>query len=188
MLGRVLGHYEIVGHLGGSMADVYLAFDRRLDRQVVLKILPSGQVNDAPRLSRLRREARLLSALNHPNVVTIHDVGEVGGRVFLTTEFVEGQSLRERLSHGPIPVCASGRDGAADRRGTRSRTRDRHPAPRRQARQRDGAPGRPGQGARLRNREGRRRREPRPRGGGRNRDGHDTGNPRIHVARADPRR
>ena len=105
MPGRVLGHYEVVGHLGGSMADVYLAFDRRLDRQVVLKMLPSGLVTDAPRLSRLRREARLLSALNHPNVVTIHDVGEAGGRAFLTTEFVEGHSLRERLRDGPIPVA-----------------------------------------------------------------------------------
>ncbi|HEY0546001.1 MAG TPA: serine/threonine-protein kinase [Pyrinomonadaceae bacterium] len=95
-LGREVGHYKIVSHLGaGGMGEVYLAQDARLGRRVALKILPSYFVSDETRLRRFQREARAASALNHPNIFTIHEVGETDGVHFIATEYIEGETLRE---------------------------------------------------------------------------------------------
>src|SRR5438477_5781491 len=98
-IGREIGPYQIIERLGaGGMGEVYLAEDRRLARQVALKILPPYFVSDEARLRRFQREARAASALNHPNILTIHEVGEVDQVHFITTEFVDGQTLRELIA------------------------------------------------------------------------------------------
>lgn len=103
--GRRFGHYEQISLLGkGGMGQVYVAVDTRLGRKVALKLLPSTLTNDSTYVSLLEREARAASALNHPNIITIHDVGEVDSIHFMTTEFVEGETLRERMLHTPMNV------------------------------------------------------------------------------------
>lgn len=97
-IGRVIGPYRIVERLGvGGMGEVYLAKDQRLDRSVALKILP-GYLSDEIRLSRFRKEARAASGLNHPNIITIHEVGEDHDVRFIATEFIEGETLRELIT------------------------------------------------------------------------------------------
>ena len=102
LIGKELGPYTIEKLLGaGGMGEVYLARDTKLDRMVALKILPWHFLADADRIARFRREARALSSLNHPNLITIYEVGEAEGLHFIATEFVEGQtlsSLRAKLS------------------------------------------------------------------------------------------
>jgi serine/threonine protein kinase len=94
LVGRVLGHYQIDSLLGaGGMGEVYLARDSRLDRAVALKILTLDFTADEDRILRFSREARAASALNHPNVAVIHDVGESGGARFIVMEYVEGHTL-----------------------------------------------------------------------------------------------
>ncbi|HEX8748921.1 MAG TPA: protein kinase [Pyrinomonadaceae bacterium] len=101
MTGRLVGHYRIVSLLGrGGMGEIYLAEDTKLDRKVALKLLPVEWTEDADRLSRFRREARAASALNHPNILTIYEIGESDGLHFIATEFIEGQTLRERMQSG----------------------------------------------------------------------------------------
>jgi len=98
-IGREIGPYEIVERLGGGgMGDVYLARDARLDRPVALKVLPAYFVSDDSRLRRFQREARAASALNHPNILTIHEVGELDGIHFIATEFIDGQTVRELIA------------------------------------------------------------------------------------------
>ncbi|HEY3039386.1 MAG TPA: serine/threonine-protein kinase [Pyrinomonadaceae bacterium] len=95
-LGRSIGPYNLIERLGvGGMGEVYLAEDTRLDRLVALKILPAYFASDVNRLRRFQREARAASALNHPNILTIHEVGESGGVYFIATEFIDGQTIRE---------------------------------------------------------------------------------------------
>jgi eukaryotic-like serine/threonine-protein kinase len=106
LVGRRLGHYEVRARLGGGMSDVYRAFDARLGRDVVLKLLPLALAGPEQR-ARLDREARTLSALNHPHIVSIHDVGEAEGRAFLVTEYVQGVTLRAMLAHGPMPPATA---------------------------------------------------------------------------------
>jgi serine/threonine protein kinase/Tfp pilus assembly protein PilF len=102
--GRRLGHYEIVGLLGaGGMGRVYRARDPRLERDVALKVLPAAADPEWGR--RFDREARAASALNHPNVVVVHDVGSDGSLRYVVTELVEGETLRHRLSRGPLPLA-----------------------------------------------------------------------------------
>lgn len=101
LVGRRLDHYEVRARLGGGMSDVYRAFDTKLGRDVVLKLLPAA-LDTADQRARLSREARALSSLNHPHIVSIHDVGEVGGRLFLVTGHVQGQTLRALLARGPL--------------------------------------------------------------------------------------
>lgn len=102
MIGRVIGPYEILSLLGvGGMGEVYLAFDSRLDRKVALKFLPEHS-SDEGRVERFKREARAASALNHPNVATIYDIGEAGGAIYIAMEYVEGLTLRARLARQPF--------------------------------------------------------------------------------------
>jgi serine/threonine protein kinase len=86
------------------MGEVYRATDTRLGRDVALKILPPGVARDPTRLDRFKREARAVAALNHPHIVTIHSVEEVGGTHFLTMELVEGQPLDQLILDGGLPV------------------------------------------------------------------------------------
>ena len=105
LIGRVVGGYRIESRIGvGGMGEVYKAYDRRLDRQVALKLLPADLVSDPDRLRRFHTEARAASALNHPSILIVHDFGELDGRPFIVTELVEGQTLRERLLAGPLPL------------------------------------------------------------------------------------
>lgn len=95
--GQDLGSYRVLSILGrGGMGEVYLAEDARLGRKVALKLLPSSFTHDTERLRRFEREARAASALNHPNILTIYEVGSFGGRQFIAAEYVEGETLRER--------------------------------------------------------------------------------------------
>src|SRR2546426_7259677 len=103
--GTKLGPYEIQSPLGaGGMGEVYRARDTRLGREVAIKVLPEALANDADRLRRFEQEARTIAALNHPNILGIHDIGAHDGAPFLVSEFLEGQTLREKLELGPLPV------------------------------------------------------------------------------------
>jgi serine/threonine protein kinase/Flp pilus assembly protein TadD len=105
MLGHTLGHYRIVSLLGaGGMGEVYLAEDTRLKRKVALKLLPAHFTADRDRARRFEQEARAASALNHPNIITIHEIGEIGEAHYLVTEFIDGEVLRARLSHGRMEL------------------------------------------------------------------------------------
>jgi Tol biopolymer transport system component len=104
-VGRTFGRYEIVSVLGaGGMGEVYLARDTVLHRQVALKVLPARFMRDEERVGRFRREAKAASALSHPNIVTIYDIGETGGTWFIAAEFIDGTTLRSRLASGSIEV------------------------------------------------------------------------------------
>jgi Tol biopolymer transport system component len=103
--GTKLGPYEIQSPLGaGGMGEVYRARDTRLGRDVAIKVLPEALANDADRLRRFEQEARTIAALNHPNILGIHDIGAHNGAPFLVSECLEGQTLREKLKSGPLPV------------------------------------------------------------------------------------
>jgi serine/threonine protein kinase/Tfp pilus assembly protein PilF len=96
--GTKLGHYETLSQIGaGGMGEVYLAQDTKLARKVALKILPEDVAGDQKRMDRFSLEAQAASALNHPNILTIYEIGETDGRHFIITEFVDGVTLRERL-------------------------------------------------------------------------------------------
>ena len=101
--GDVLAHYRVLSPLGsGGMAQVYLAEDVRLGRRLALKVLSPRAVRDEERLRRFEREARTISALNHPNILTVYDVGHDGGMQFLATEFIDGVTLRAVLDRGRL--------------------------------------------------------------------------------------
>src|SRR4249920_3501189 len=103
--GSRLGAYEILAPLGaGGMGEVFRARDTRLSREVAIKVLPAALASDAERLKRFEKEARSASALNHPNIVTIYDIGSTGGVSWIAMEKVEGATLRELLASGPLPV------------------------------------------------------------------------------------
>jgi Tol biopolymer transport system component len=103
--GTRLGPYEIVSAIGaGGMGEVCRARDTRLDRDVAIKVLPSAFAQDADRVSRFEREAKAVAALSHPNILAIHDTGIHDGRMFVVTELLEGETLRARVEHGPMPV------------------------------------------------------------------------------------
>ena len=104
LVGRTISHYQVLSLLGaGGMGEVYLARDPRLDRTVALKILPGELAADADRMQRFTREAKAASALNHPNVATIYDVGESEGISFIAMEHVEGETLLARISRRMTP-------------------------------------------------------------------------------------
>jgi hypothetical protein len=103
--GTKLGPYEIVAPIGaGGMGEVYRARDTRLGRDVAIKVLPATLSPDAEHLRRFEQEARAVSALNHPNILAIYDIGTHDGGPFLVMELLEGETLRERMQQGPIPV------------------------------------------------------------------------------------
>ncbi len=98
LIGRSINQYKIVSAIGkGGMGEVWLAEDTRLHRKVALKLLPAEVVTDADRVRRFEQEAQAVSALNHPNIITLFDLGRAGSDYFMATEFIDGQTLRERL-------------------------------------------------------------------------------------------
>src|SRR5262245_56412600 len=100
-----LSHYQIISKLGaGGMGEVWRARDTRLDREVAIKVLPVSLTRDADRLRRFEQEARATSALNHPNILTVHDIGNYEGGPYLVSELLEGDVLRAQLNDGPLPA------------------------------------------------------------------------------------
>ncbi|HEY9502889.1 MAG TPA: serine/threonine-protein kinase, partial [Pyrinomonadaceae bacterium] len=100
-----IAQYTIVSKIGaGGMGEVYRAHDSRLSRDVAIKLLPAEFAHHEDRLRRFEQEARATSALNHPNILTVYDIGEHEGSPFIVTELLEGEELRQRLDHGPIPL------------------------------------------------------------------------------------
>src|SRR4051812_25804001 len=96
--GSKLGRYEVRSKIGeGGMGEVYLAFDTELDRSVAIKILPASIAADQERLQRFVQEAKAASALNHPSILTIYEIGSIDNSRFIVTEFIDGQTLRERM-------------------------------------------------------------------------------------------
>src|SRR5262245_9456918 len=101
--GTRVGPYEVIGILGaGGMGEVYRAHDGRLKRDVALKILPASLASDPERLARFQREAEVLASLNHPNIAGIHGVEDAPMGRALVLELVEGDTLADRIAHGPV--------------------------------------------------------------------------------------
>src|ERR1051325_3279354 len=105
MQGRTIAHYKIVSALGaGGMGEVYLATDTRHGRQVALKLLPDHLLKDSDRVRRFQQEARAVLALNHPNIVTVYEIGQEGGSQYIASELVKGQTLRARMAGAPLKL------------------------------------------------------------------------------------
>src|SRR3989441_5647838 len=113
LVNQTISHYKIVSKLGeGGMGEVYLAQDTKLDRKVALKMLPADVAAHPDRMKRFVQEAKAASALNHPNIITIHEIDEWGssptireGIHFIATEFIDGETLRERMRNAPIKLA-----------------------------------------------------------------------------------
>src|SRR6185295_17780139 len=99
LAGRSFGPYLILSALGtGGMGEVYLAEDSRLGRKIALKVLPAHYTTDYDRVRRFQQEARAASALNHPSIITIYEIGEIDSRHFIVTELIQGETLRHRMA------------------------------------------------------------------------------------------
>src|SRR5438093_6907753 len=108
VMGSRLGAYEIISPLGsGGMGEVYRARDTKLKREVAIKVLPDEFSRDVERIARFQREAEVLASLNHPHIAAIHHLEEFGESQLLILELVEGETLADRISRGPIPVDES---------------------------------------------------------------------------------
>ncbi|MCL4787757.1 MAG: serine/threonine protein kinase [Verrucomicrobia bacterium] len=105
MIGASLNQYRITASIGaGGMGEVFRARDTRLNRDVAIKVLPKDFASDADRLRRFEQEAKTLAALNHPNVLTVHDAGVHEGAPYFVSELLEGETLREEMNGGALPV------------------------------------------------------------------------------------
>src|ERR1700674_3225858 len=105
MPSQLISHYRILGHLGsGGMGAVYRAEDTTLHRTVALKLVPESVAHGSNVYERMRHEARAASALNHPNICTIYEVGEDAGEMFIAMEYIEGRTLAELIRQGPLPT------------------------------------------------------------------------------------
>src|ERR1019366_944946 len=103
--GVKLGPYELASSIGaGGMGEVYRAHDSRLGRDVAVKVIPASLASDASRVSRFQQEARAAAALNHPNILAVYDIGTHDQCPYIVSELLEGQSLRDRLRDGPLPI------------------------------------------------------------------------------------
>ena len=105
LVGQLISHYKVLSLVGsGGMGEVYSAEDTRLGRRVALKLLPEDLAKDEQRINRLQQEARTASNLNHPNILTIHEIGQVDSRHFIATEFIDGETLRNRLNREQLEL------------------------------------------------------------------------------------
>src|ERR1041385_4260263 len=103
--GKQIGHYRMLSRIGrGGMGEVFLAQDTRLNRKVALKLLRSDLTGNEDRLRRFQQEAQAASALNHPNILTIHEIGQHSSLLYIATEYVEGETLRHHISRAPITL------------------------------------------------------------------------------------
>lgn len=116
VIGRRLSHYQIINKIGeGGMGIVYRALDTRLERTVAVKVLRPEAVGDLKRKRRFTQEAKAASALNHPNIITVHDVDSAEGSDFIVMEYAEGQPLDRAIGGKPLPNRADARLRHADR-------------------------------------------------------------------------
>src|SRR5437773_9604103 len=105
LVGRTIGHYKISERIGtGGMGDVYLATDMTAGRKAALKLLPARFTGDAERLKRFQQEARAVVGLNHPNILTVYEIGEDHSTHYIASELIEGETLRQRLMRGPMEL------------------------------------------------------------------------------------
>src|SRR6202162_5299768 len=103
--GQRLGPYEVLAPLGaGGMGEVYRALDPRLGREIAIKVLPTELASDPERLKRFEREARAASALSHPNIITVYDVGTTGSVSYMAIELIDGKTLHDLIVPGPLPI------------------------------------------------------------------------------------
>src|SRR5215475_303084 len=105
LFGQTIGHYKISGHIGsGGMGEVYLATDVTAGRKAAIKLLPTPFTGDPERLKRFQQEARAVVGLNHPNIVTVYEIGEDHSTHYIASELIEGETLRERLKRGRVQL------------------------------------------------------------------------------------
>ena len=154
---RTIAHYRILEPIGaGGMGAVYKAYDNKLQRTVAIKLLPPEYVSQQDRRRRFFQEARAASALSHPHILTVYEVGEDEGRPYIAMEYVEGQTLRDKIKNNGLQAQRDSRYRDSDRRRTRPRTRLRNHSSRFETREPDAESRRLREDSRLRTRKTRR--------------------------------